>query len=455
MTRVTRRRLVGGLVATLVVLAGCTGLAATGDRPDDPESDRLGWENGYWYDDEVSVTHGDGYNASEREAVVGRTMARIEHVRGLEFNRTVPVRVITRDQYRANRSDSGSETHEAWNDQVWEGLFVVGESTGTDDSFNETLGATVQGYYSPDRGEIVLVSDSPTPRVDRRTLAHELVHALQHQQFGLGGSPDTQDRQLAHNSVVEGEANYLEGLYEQRCGEAWECIPDPPSSSGGGGSGEFNEGLFLTIYQPYATGPAFVDSVRERGLLADLFDNSDWTGVDRLHGEMPDSTEQVIHPEKYPDEEPVNVTVPDRSGERWERFDHDPVADTVGEASVYATFVSNGVVDPENRYAYRSPPSDGWGGDALVPYHSDDTAESEGAYVWVTVWDTDEDAEQFHDAYLDLLARHGADSPRGNVSVVPDGEFEDAFRVVRDGNRVRVVNAPAVEDLDAVHEPQT
>jgi hypothetical protein len=446
-TRPSRWRFLGGLLAALVVLAGCSSVPLVG-HSDEPGDDRTGWENGYWYDDPVDVTPEDGYNATEREAVVARTMARIEQIRGLEFEDSVPVEVVSRDQYLANRSGaSGDSTHEAWNNQVWEGLFVVGESTGTDESFNSTLGASVQGFYSPGDDRIVLVSDSPTPTIDRATLAHELVHALQDQQFGLGPSGDTQDQQLANDGVIEGEANYIESIYTRRCDGTWNCIPEP-QRGGGGGGGDVNRGLFLTIYQPYATGPTFVDSFRERG---------GWDAVDRLHEQFPESTEQVIHPQAYPDEKPVNVTVPDRSNDEWERFDHDPVADTLGEASIYAMLVSNGVANPDgNRLSYRSEPSEGWGGDALVPYRSDDAGAGEGAYVWVTAWDTERDAEQFHRTYLDLLEKRGATSPRENVYVVPaSSDFGDAFRVVRDGDRVRVVNAPGVADLDTVHEPRS
>ncbi|MEF8852658.1 MAG: Hvo_1808 family surface protein [Haloarculaceae archaeon] len=442
----SRRRLLGGVLAVLVVLAGCSSVPLVG-HPDDPDDDRTGWENGYWYDDSLDVTPGDGYNATEREAIVARTMARVEQIRGLEFRKTVPVEVISREQYVANRSGGGGDTtHAAWNDQVWEGIFIVGESTGTGESFNSTLGASVQGFYSPGDGQIVLVSDSPTPTVDRATLAHELVHALQDQHFGLGPGGDTQDQQLATDGVIEGEANYIEAIYTRRCEERWDCIPEP-QRGGGGGGGDINQGLFLTIYQPYATGPTFVDTFRERG---------GWDAVDRLHEQFPESTEQVIHPQAYPDEKPVNVSVPDRSNDAWERYDHDPVADTLGEASIYAMFVSNGVASPDgDRLSYRSAPSDGWGGDALVPYRSDDAPEGEGAYVWVTAWDTERDAEQFHGAYVELLERYGATNPRGNVYVVPDSrDFGDAFRVVREGDRVRVVNAPTVEELDGVHEPR-
>ncbi|QLH84631.1 Hvo_1808 family surface protein [Halosimplex pelagicum] len=439
----SRLRLAVAAVAVLALLAGCTAFESLGGgHPEgDPDSDRIGWENGYWYDDPVNVTSGDGYNATEREAVVARTMARVERIRDLEFNSTVPVDVLSREQYLANRSGGGGNaTYSRWNDQVWESVFIVGERSSFSNSSDETLGQSVQGYYSPGKDAIVLVSDSSTPTIDRTTLAHELVHALQDQHFGFGADGETQDQQLANRGVTEGDARYVDALYENRCGSEWACIPRPDAGGNGGGSAssDYNRGLFLTIYTPYAAGSQFVDQVRAQ---------SGWDGVNQLYDARPESTEQLIHPQLYPDEDPVNVTVADRSNGEWRRFDVDPVADTVGEASIYAMLVHNGAVDPEDRYGYESEPSAGWGGDSVVPYTNGTT----GAYVWETAWDTERDAEQFVSAYREVLDSHDARNPRGNVYVVPDGEFADAFRVVRNGDTVRVVNAPTVDQLSEVH----
>jgi len=431
------------LVAVLVVLAGCGSSVGFGvfDSTDDPDGDRLGWENGYWHDESVDVTPGDGYNASEREAAVARAMARVERIRGLEFNETVPVDVISREQYLRNRSTGpANETHNRWNNQVWEGLFLVGERTDVAETLNSTLGASVQGYYAPGDGEIVIVSDSPTPTIDRGTLAHELVHALQDQHFGLGGSPDTQDRQLATDGVIEGDANYVQRRYGERCDEEWDCLPRPQRGGGATPDG-YNRDLFLTIFQPYATGPTFVEAIRDR---------AGWDGVNDLYSSFPDSTEQTIHPDTYPDEAPVDVTVADRSSAEWSRFDHDPVADTVGEASIFVMFVANDAVPVRGGsvYRYDSEASAGWGGDALVPYRSD----GEYGYVWKTVWDTEADAEEFLDAYRNVLQGRNADTRGEGVYVVPESDaFGDAFRVTRDGRTVRIVNAPTVSELDGVH----
>jgi hypothetical protein len=427
-------------VALTVVLAGCTGPFL--GHPEEPRGgDAIGWENGYWYDDPVDVTTDDGLNESELEAVTARQMARIERIRDREFQSTVPVEVISRAEYR-NRSRPGGSAGpggDPWNDQVWEALLLVGESTGSDDAISDTRSSAVLGYYSPSQDQIVIVSDSETPLVSRSTLAHELVHALQDQQFGLTGTPRTQDTQLSRNGVVEGEANYIQGAYQQSCEQNWDCIPMPEASGGGGGgSSGRNAGVFTVIIHPYVSGPRFVDSV---------YSDGGWDAVDALHDDKPASTEQVIHPERYPDEEPVEVRVADRSNAEWDRFDHDPVGDTVGEASIFATMYHNGQTDAD-RYSYRSTPSEGWAGDTVVPYRNDTGA---GGYVWESQWDSTRDAREFADAYrAALVEEHGATS-EGNVYVVPDGEFADAFRITRSGDTVRIVNGPTVDDLEDIH----
>jgi len=428
--RAGRRRSAGLAVALLVVLAGCAGAVGPGDDGE------LGVENGVAHDEELSVTTEDGLNETELRAVKSRAMARIERVRGLEFREDVPVRVITRAQYRQNATGQPNRTHQQWNNQVWEALFLVGEDRNVSAVFDDLRGETVQGYYSPRDDEIVIVSDTTPPQISRGTLVHELVHALQDQQFGLDGSPDTQDRQIARNGVVEGEATLLTDRYEQRCGGEWSCVSLP---GGGGGGGISNLGVFLVLFTPYSSGPDFVESVEARG---------GWGAVDDLHADPPESSEQVIHPDRYAEERPIDVTVPDRSRGGWDRFDHDPVADTVGEASVYAMVVANGVGEaPASRYGYTHPVSEGWGGDALVPYRNGDRF----GYVWETAWDSRADARQFHDAYLSTLEKQGAVDRGDGVYVVSEGPFADAFRVTREGDRVRVVNAPTAGALADVH----
>ncbi len=94
----------------------------------------------------------------------------------------------------------------------------------------------------------------------------------------------------------------------------------------------------------------------------------------------------------------------------------------------------------------------GWGGDLVVPYRN---GSGGYGYVWEIRWDTEEDASEFAQAYRAALTEeHDASQPRSNVYVVPaDDQFNDAFRVVRSGKTVRIVNGPTVSDLDEIHQP--
>lgn len=443
--RSARRRLViaGGL-AVLVLLSGCTDFVTLG-RQGQPVGDPLGWEDGHWYDDDLAVTPDDGLDESERRAVVARAMARVERIRGLEFETRVPVTVISRAEYRKQfddpdrRGGEDSATFEAWNNQVWEALVLVGEGTNVSAAFDAVYGATVQGFYAPGRDEIVVVSDSETPTIDPGTLAHELVHAVHDQRpHPLRAGARTQDQQLASNGLSEGDANTVQAAYESRCGRAWDCLPRPERSPADRPP-SFDRGVFTAIFAPYAEGPGFVEALRERG---------GWTAVNDAYRQMPESTEQVIHPARYPDETPENVTVPDRSSRAWNRFDLDMHADTVGEASIYAMFRANGRITRAPRFDYSHPLSAGWGGDTVVPYRNG----SSYGYVWKTVWDTPADAGEFLEGYRGVLDAHNAKEVEDGVYVVPESDpFGDAFRVSRRGDTVLVVNAPTRADLADVH----
>ena len=418
--------------------------------PADPPADRLGWEAGYWYNESIAVNQSDGLNESERAAFVGRTMARIEEIRGLEFTDSVPVEVVTREEYRNSTpfSNGRGPAYSAWNNQVWESLLLVGEDENVTDVMNNLYDGSVLGYYAPGKDRIVVVSDADEPVIRRSTLSHELMHALQDQQFGMPPAGETQDSQLARNGIVEGDARYVERLYEERCGVEWECVPNPPAPGGGGGS--IDMGVYVTIYTPYSEGPTLVSRVRERG---------GWAAVNDVYRNVPASTEQLIHPNRYPDEKPVRVRIPDRSSSSWSRLDVSPQADTVGEASLFAMLWSNGGIDQSHlrrntgtysAYNYSAHVTTGWAGDSVVPYRSDD---GEYGYVLRIEWDTARDAKAFVTRYENavLRTRHGATEVEENTFLIKTGPFADAFRVTRDGSTVTVVNAPTAPQLDDVH----
>lgn len=417
-------------VVLLALLAGCSAGYTPGTGGPDAE---LGEEWGYSHDATLDVTPEDGLNETELEAVVARTAARVELIRGLEFRERVPVRVVSRESYRASRANRSVDP---WEEQVWEAPLLVGEDRTVAATFDAIYRGSVVGYYSPSDAEIVVVSDAATPMLDTRTLAHELVHALQdqHPQLSFGPNRDTRDGRLAAAGLTEGDANRVEALYDARCSDEWDCLDQPPRGVSTR-SPAFDMGVFVTIFTPYAEGPRFVGALQERG---------GWAAVNDAYNRFPESTEQVLHPEQYPNDAPTEVRVPDRSDDEWDRFDRG--TETLGEATVYASLWANDRAPDESPYAYDHPAAAGWDGDTLVPY----TNGSAGGYVWRLTFDSGTDAQEFRDAYLRMLRAKGGERI-DTALVIPDGPFADAFSVTRTAETVTVVNAPTVDDLDGVH----
>jgi PGF-CTERM protein len=425
----------------------------------DPDEDVVGWEGGYWHNESIAVDQSDGLSEEELDAYVNRAMARVEYIREREFGSDVPIEVISREEFqqRSAENRTSNTSFDAWNNQVWEALFVIGEQQGANDALQSASGQTVAGFYVPADDRIRIVTDSPeNPTIDNATLVHELVHALQDQTGDLGeriGNTETQDGGLAVDGVVEGEANYVERRYTERCGVEWECVETP---SDGASPGEPpNPGILLTLLQPYSDGPVYIDWLREQG---------GWEAVDAAFDDPPESSEQVIH---LTDEEPTPIEYEDRARNGWETFPDqgESGSDTVGEASMFVMFWYQArtadadtipvrtvarTSGPLDMYNYDATPSSGWGNDRVFPYHQGSGEEAQYGYVWVTEWDTPEDASQFVRAYRSMLAAHDVERRDDGTLVIPDGEFEDAFRVDRSGTRVTIVNGPtpeAVEDI--------
>jgi len=457
------------VLAALIVLASVVPAVAVGDRPAavgddgdiapqraDPDEDTIGWEGGYWHNESIDVDQSDGLTDEEIDAYVRRAMARVEYIRQEEFESDVPVEIVSREEFQQRQSDNATSnaSFDDWNDQVWEALFIVGEDREANEALQSASGQTTAGFYAPGDDRIRIITDSPdSPTIDNATLVHELVHALQDQNGALGeriGNTETQDADLAVDGVVEGEANYIERRYTERCGEEWECV-GTPSDDGSPGDPP-NLGILLTLLHPYSDGPVYIDWLREQG---------GWSAVDAAFEDPPESSEQIIH---RTDEEPTPIEYEDRARNGWETFPNqgENGSDTVGEASMYVTARADTVPvqslartsGPLDMYNYDAEPSAGWGNDRVFPYRKGSGDDARSGYVWVTEWDTEEDADEFVEAYGAILEAQGVPEVDGEgVYVVPDGEFEDAFRIDRDGTRVTIVNGPTTDAVSNIRPP--
>jgi hypothetical protein len=433
------------------------------DNGSDPDSDQMGWESGVWYDESIDVDQSDGVDEDEREAIVARAMARVEALRCIEFAESVPVSVISREEYRQSQSERNvSDELRTFDNAKFEALFLINESADSIAVQQANRGAGVLGFYSPQRDEIVVIAESEQSlRIDEITLAHELVHAWQDQQFDIAsGKFDVQFRDdvNARNGLVEGDASYLDSLYQRQCGQSWECLEGRDTNPGQ----LANIGVYLLKFQPYSDGPAFVRLVRNVG---------GWDAVNDLYENLPESTEQVIHPQRYRTDSPTNVTLNDTASDQWERVRPPDRPDhaSVGEAALMSMFVypfyhSGGqteIVQPAQWFNqnetgntsdfdplnYESAYSTGWDGDRLNVYRNE---SGELAYVWKIAWDSPQDTQQFVEGYERVLQYWGAEEVSPGTWRIDDGGFADAFHVDVGDTTVTITNAPSVEQLSEV-----
>ncbi|MFB6175987.1 MAG: Hvo_1808 family surface protein, partial [Halobaculum sp.] len=433
----------------------------------------LGWENGYWYNESIEVDQSDGVSKSERKALIARTMARVEKIRQLEFESTVPVSVQSRSELRQRVGNSStSEALRVFDNTKFEAMFLINESADSLAVQDANRGSSILGYYSPSQDQIVLVAPNESAvRLDEITLAHELVHALQDQQFNLTSEKfrgETRDEVNAIDGVVEGDASYVEYLYDQRCkaGGSWNGTCKKPEAGAGSSSGSLaNLGVYFLKFHPYSDGQSFVASIYERG---------GWAAVNDLYSNLPGSTEQVIEPSTYPGEQSANLSFQDKNADEWERVrppgrpDYASIGQPgIASMIVYPLYHSQGqtqIVDPRTwlNYTdageisgadplnYNFPAAEGSNGDRMHIYTN---ADNETAYVWRIGWESTEDVNEFLEAYRSVLNYWGAEQVGPNTYEIADGGFADAFHVIVEGNTVTIVNAPTVEGLSDVYGP--
>lgn len=424
----------GRLLALLVAVLLVGSVAPVADTPSN-----LGVVDTIEYDDQIDLDASAGHQLTTGELdndtldeLVSRAKARIEIIRGLEFTEPVSVDVITREEYESP-GQPWSDDDRTWENIKWQALFVIGQDRDATEVLDTTLEAGVQGYYTPDNGEIVLVTEDETEPIDKGTLIHELVHALQHQHFGLGTDTATTDGIMGYDGVVEGEAELIPELYLDRCQRSWSCIvPEqserPPL--------DLERGVRLSLLTPYRAGSDFVTEIQQR---------DGWDGVDGLHEQPPQSSTELIHIDPYPFE-PRSVSVPDRSNASWDRLTPTE-RDTLGEASMYAMVAHNEIIDSEET-DYTHGYTTGWAGDTLVPY------EYNGAvgYVWKTAWEDATEADQFAFAYRELLTEVGGVEFAPDRYMVPDGPFAGGYELRNAGDEVHIVFGPSTADIPEIHE---
>ena len=310
-----------------------------------------------------------------------------------------------------------------------EGIYKTLGILDADADFFELLvslySGSVLGFFDTDEDKIHVVgSDDDFSARDILTYAHEYAHALQHRNFDLKAAFDAledadTDRSLAYRGLVEGDATIVEVLYfnYELTGQQQEAARQESSSSDDPFAGAPRVVRDYLLF-PYTRGFEF--TVR-------LFQQAGgWALIDGAFANPPVSTEQVLHLDKFIDNEtPVPVELPSLAaalGGGWSEVGQD----TLGEF-LLASYLATYGEDTADGIAVASSAAAGWGGDRLSLWEHTD-----GGLVlaWRLAWDTEEDAVEFHDAARAALRAQSDADWRPATS--GDGELLDLpGRVVR------------------------
>jgi hypothetical protein len=301
--------------------------------------------------------------AADQQGMVDEILKSVARLRDLRIRHNVPAVSHTKAKILAYvRSRIAEEYPKKSLETEGDMLKHLGLIPGQMDyraTLSEFVTAQVAGYFDPFKDRFVLASWLPE-LMQKPIIAHELVHALQHQHFGLKNAlkriAENDDATAARAAIIEGDATI--GMMAYMVGAATPAALTPPIEAM---AKKTSPGPTLTTrHIPYYMQRSLLfPYTGGLKLLLAHFNRAGFAGIDALHARYPESTEQLLHPEKYGVDHPValdfklpasdlggyKVMLRNRLGEQGFRF----LVSPLGKNEAQSVALSGG-----------------WGGDRLV-----------------------------------------------------------------------------------------
>ncbi len=309
------------------------------------------------------------------------------------------------------------------------------------------LGSQVAGFYDTDTQIMNVLpygADGETLGLSEQIIfVHEYTHALQDQYFDLdtlmGSDADIEnpDAALAAIGLVEGDATavmniYTQGVTTQNPLSAFALLAESLQAGNLTLPPGVPDILLRELLFPYEAGFGFVQA---------LYQNGEWAAVDAAYQNLPTTTEQILHPEKYFAGEGAQTdalialdyteVLPD-----WTVLYQDtPIGEfyirEVLRAQLSSSIAENGAA--------------GWGGDAFTLLQDPESGDL--AWRLTIQWDTLDDAGEFLAAYTELAtARYNVEGSDG----CHDGGDLGASCVRATDQVVTIIAAPSRDILSTM-----
>jgi hypothetical protein len=303
-----------------------------------------------------------------------------------------------------------------------------------------------EDWWNRNRADIVLV--------------HEATHALQDMRFNLRDWHDkyewNDDAHLGIRSVIEGQAEFVETKYTYEAlkltdygaafynyGDSWDmrlfsAVDDyiDRNSDEFGSCRDEMTFLWWMSNVPYIFGNMImrkIEGEQSAGRINDTYTR------------CPLSSEQVMNSDKYfkekHEDRPTFIDFPSFDDlidtDEWRFLDYN----SMGQLKLYL-LCRDLMYDAVNDC---HPMAEGWDGDRYLVWRNED---DEIFMAWYTTWDTERDAKEFYNFFLNARGRRagsgGASSSGDNYKLIRDGE-DSSYTEIR-GNSVVILEGPMIED---------
>ena len=259
--------------------------------------------------------------------------------------------------------------------------------------YKDLYSEQIAGFYDSETKEMNVISDGAFGGLERMTYAHEFTHVLQDQHYDLQDGLKLNDEDcetaldycMAVSALVEGDATLSEQYWflKDSTNTDKADVSDFQASYQSPVYDSAPEYMKQDFLFPYTQGFEFVNT---------LYKQHKWRSVDEAYQNPPVSSEQILHPELYPQDQPLKVDLPDFSpslGEGWQALDLNTLGEWYTRLILSAGYEASYRLDPDEA----ATAADGWGGDTYALYGNGDRTDY--VFVWLSSWDTPTDAEEF------------------------------------------------------------
>ena len=381
---------------------------------------------------------------AQNPGLLPRIEESVAKLRGLPKLSEVPLQFVDSAQLREKLLSDLESSYSAEDRETDQKLMVLLGLIRPDQSYLDLsvdlLQEQVVGLYDQDLKVMFVIGDQPQFGVNEEiTFAHEFVHALQDQHFNLNAliprELDNYDRVTALHALVEGDAVLNHSLWAQQTFSNRELQSLDGQDRDTSAMDQSPLVIRTELLFPYTDGLQFAIAAYQRARGP--------SGLDEAYRRPPESTEQIIHPDKYrTGEAPIPVELPDlaaRLGDGWR---------LVG-SNVLGEMYLRILVEQNSDTATGSRAAAGWGGDRWQVLEKD----GRPSLVLKTTWDTPAEAREFFDTYTAGLRKRfptaTTDFADPSRQALRDPATATDVRI--SGSDVTILIAPDRPTADTIH----